>query len=339
MGLIKIDKLTIGYKKRKNGERKVISHLNLDMKSGELICLVGPNGSGKSTLLKTITGLLPPLDGEVFLSGRNIRSISSLERAKLVSMVLTNPVQAGQLTVYDVCSLGRYPHTDWMGSLAQEDHDMITASLDAIGIRHFAHRYLHELSDGERQKVMIARALAQNSKLIILDEPTAFLDMPYRIEIMHILKNLAMNEDRGILLSTHDLDLAMRTADRLWVVNHDGSFHDGAPEDLVLNGVISQVFAIGEISYDAERGRFHIPVHPKGSARITGENGKFRFWTERAMERIGFISQENEPAEIHVHIAPTENCMTWIIKTPGTVKHFSNLTDGIHWIQTVKIAG
>ncbi|MCA1917342.1 ABC transporter ATP-binding protein [Methanospirillum hungatei] len=339
MGLIHIDKLTIGYKKRKNGERKVISHLNLDMNTGELICLVGPNGSGKSTLLKTITGLLPPLDGEVFLSGRNIRSISSLEQAKLVSMVLTNPVQAGQLTVYDVCSLGRYPHTDWIGSLAQEDHDMITASLDAIGIRHFAHRYLHELSDGERQKVMIARALAQNSKLIILDEPTAFLDMPYRIEIMHILKNLALKEDRGILLSTHDLDLAMRTADRLWVVNRDGSFHDGAPEDLVLKGVISQVFAIGEIAYDAERGRFHIPVHPKGSARITGENGKFRFWTERAMERIGFISQENESAEVHVHIVPTEKCMTWIIQTPGTVKHFSNLTDGIHWIQTLKTAG
>ncbi|WP_373838698.1 ABC transporter ATP-binding protein [Methanospirillum sp.] len=339
MGLIRIDKLTVGYKKRKNGDKKVISHLNLDLKSGELISLVGPNGSGKSTLLKTITGLLPPLDGEIFLSGKNIRSMSSLERAKQVSLVLTNPVQAGQLTVYDVCSLGRYPHTDWMGSLGQEDHDMVTAALDAIGIRHFAHRYLHELSDGERQKVMIARALAQNSKLMILDEPTAFLDMPYRLEIMHILQNLAINEDRGILLSTHDLDLALRTSDRLWVVNRDGSFHDGAPEDLVLKGIISQVFAIGEISYDAERGRFHIPVHPKGSVRITGENGKFRFWTERAMERIGFVLQGDETVKIHVHIISKENIMTWIIQTPGNVKQFSNLTDGIDWIQNLKIAG
>lgn len=339
MNLIQMQNLTIGYKERHKIKKEVVSDLSLQMKNGELICLVGPNGSGKSTLLKTITGLLPPIKGDVYLSGKKIHAISTLERARLVSVVLTNPVQPGQLTVYDVCSLGRYPHTDWIGTLTEEDTIIVLAALDAIGIRHFADRYVNELSDGERQKVMIARALAQNSELIILDEPTAFLDVPYRIEIMHILKNLAMKEKRGILLSTHDLDLAMRTADQLWVMNHDGVFHSGAPEDLVLKGIISHVFAVGDISYDAERGRFHIPVHPKGSVRIIGENGRFKFWTERAMERIGFVPCTHEQPNILIEIRKKEEAMAWVIQNTGVEKQFSNLTEGISWIQNSIVAG
>ena len=225
--LLQATHITTGYAPRKAARHIVSEDISLELYPGELVCLVGPNGSGKSTLLRTLTGLQVTLDGDVLLKGKDIRSFSPIEKAKFLSIVLTTPVQAGRLTVYDLTALGRYPYTDWAGSLSQQDHLLIHNALATIGIEEFAPRMLHELSDGERQKVMVARALAQNPNLVVLDEPTAFLDIPFRIEIMSILKKIISEGDRGILLSTHDLDLAMRTADRLWVLSRDGTFHSG----------------------------------------------------------------------------------------------------------------
>ena len=274
--LIRAEGLSIGYKTRRKVRKTIAADLSLDLKAGDLVCLVGPNGCGKSTLLWTITGLLPPLSGEVYLGGRDVRALAPLERAKLVSVVLTNPVQAGQLSVYDVCGLGRYPYTGWLGSLTDIDRRQVEQALDAVGVASFADRFLDELSDGERQKVMIARALAQNSRLMILDEPTAYLDVPYRMEIMHILRSLARNEDRGILLSTHDLDLAMRTADHLWAISREGRFYCGAPEDLALDGVISEVFGIGGINYDVGCGCRPLREGPSRYRERTGRSGSGR---------------------------------------------------------------
>ena len=331
--LIQAKNLSIGYKIRRTMQKTIAADLSLNLNAGDLICLVGPNGCGKSTLLRTITGLLPPLSGTVHLGGRDVRALTPLGRAKLVSIVLTNPVRAGQLSVYDVCGLGRYPYTGWLGALTDEDRRQVELALDAVGIASFADRFLDELSDGERQKVMIARALAQDARLMILDEPTAYLDVPYRIEIMHILRNLAWREDRGILLSTHDLDLAMRTADRLWAISREGRFYCGAPEDLALDGVISEVFGIGGITYDAGCGQFQIPAHSRGAATITGENGKFRFWTERAMQRIGFTPGTGDDPAVRVDIQETEDGPEWEVRTPGDAERFDSLTDCTAWLR------
>lgn len=331
--LIRAKNLSIGYKIRRTMQKTIAADLSLDLNAGDLICLVGPNGCGKSTLLRTITGLLPPLSGTVHLGGRDVRALTPLGRAKLVSIVLTNPVRAGQLSVYDVCGLGRYPYTGWMGSLTDEDRRQVELALDAVGITSFADRFLDELSDGERQKVMIARALAQDARLMILDEPTAYLDVPYRIEIMHILQNLARNEDRGILLSTHDLDLAMRTADRLWAISREGRFYCGAPEDLALDGVISEVFGIGGITYDAGCGQFRMPARSKGTVAVAGEDEKIRFWTERAMQRIGFVpGADNDPA-VRVNIRETDDDTEWEVHTRDETGCFSSLTDCIAWLR------
>lgn len=331
--LIRAEGLSIGYKTRRKVRKTIAADLSLDLKAGDLVCLVGPNGCGKSTLLWTITGLLPPLSGEVYLGGRDVRALAPLERAKLVSVVLTNPVQAGQLSVYDVCGLGRYPYTGWFGSLTDIDRRQVEQALDAVGVASFADRFLDELSDGERQKVMIARALAQNSRLMILDEPTAYLDVPYRMEIMHILRSLARNEDRGILLSTHDLDLAMRTADHLWAISREGRFYCGAPEDLALDGVISEVFGIGGINYDVGCGQFRMPAPPRGTVAVSGEDGKIRFWTERAMQRIGFVPGAGDDPAVRVAIRETEAGPLWEVRTREDAGRFSSLTDCTAWLR------
>lgn len=335
--LIRAKDLSIGYKTRREARKTIVADLSLDLRAGDLICLVGPNGCGKSTLLRTLTGLLPPLSGEVHLGGRDVRTLAPLKRAKLVSIVLTNPVRAGRLSVYDVCGLGRYPYTGWLGALTNEDRRQVEQALDAVGVVSFADRFLDELSDGERQKVMIARALAQNARLMILDEPTAYLDVPYRIEIMHILRSLTRSEDWGILLSTHDLDLAMRTADRLWAISREGRFYCGAPEDLALDGVISEVFGIGGITYDAGCGQFRMPARSRGTATISGENEKVRFWTERAMQRIGFSPGAGNDPAVRVAIRETEGGLTWEVRTRDDAGRFFSLTDCTAWLREREI--
>ncbi len=186
---------------------------------------------------------------------------------------------------------------------------------------------------------MIARALAQNPKVVILDEPTAFLDFPFRIEILTMLRKITRNEGKGILLSTHDLDLAMRLADRLWIISRDGSFHCGAPEDLVLDGVISHVFDSGRIFFDCDSGQFTLPSTCQGSVRISGENGKTRFWTMRALNRMGYSTEGRDTPVLSVHISSAESRQTWKVCRGNNEVSFSNLTDLTRWIVTPEPEG
>jgi iron complex transport system ATP-binding protein len=216
--LLDLHDLSVAYHGPRRMRNVVSSGLNLSLRSGELVCLLGPNGAGKTTLLRTIAGMQPPLQGKVLLGQRNIHSLPKLELARTLSVVLTERITVGTLTAYEVVALGRSPYTRWSGTLRDEDHAIVEESIRAVEAAHLANRYVNELSDGERQKVMLARALAQQPRVMILDEITAFLDLPRRIEIMRILLDLAHQRDRAILVSTHDLELALATADRVWLL-------------------------------------------------------------------------------------------------------------------------
>ena len=260
--------LSIGYTGRP--ARILAAQLDLTLRAGELVCLIGPNGAGKSTLMRTLAGMQPPLHGSVALLGDDLADLPAREVARRLSVVLTERVNPGLLTAYTLVALGRHPYTDWSGRLTQQDDASVRAAIAAVGAQNLADRQVGELSDGERQKIMIARALAQEPAVLLLDEPTAFLDLPRRVEIMQLLRNLARDQQRAILLSTHDLDLALRTADRIWLLPGDGSLHTGAPEDLVLSGAFAAAFRAEGVAFDPQTGAFRGSEHTQARVSLSG---------------------------------------------------------------------
>ncbi|PJF21399.1 MAG: ABC transporter ATP-binding protein, partial [Phototrophicales bacterium] len=286
--------LTIGYTKT------IIAHnLNLSLLRGELVCLLGPNGAGKSTLMRTLAAMHPPLSGEIRLMGQNIRQLKHPDLATRLSVVLTDRPDTGQMCGYELVALGRHPYTNWSGRLTQQDQQIIQRALALTGATDLANQPVAQLSDGQRQKIMIARALAQDTPLILLDEPTAFLDLPRRVEIMRLLRQLARQTNRAILLSTHDLDLALRTADQLWLMAIGGIIQTGAPEDLVLNGAFQTVFQNDGLFFDLDTGAFRIHDYPTGKISVHGE-GIRATWARRAVERIGYTIVDDAPLVIEV---------------------------------------
>jgi iron complex transport system ATP-binding protein len=203
-----------------------------------------------------------------------------------MSVVLTDRVGGGLLTVYELVALGRHPYTDWTGRLTESDHAAVELAIRAVGAEALAGRYLSELSDGERQKAMVARALAQEPDVMILDEITAFLDLPRRVEIMGILRRLAHEGGRTVLLSTHDLDLALHTADTIWLVR-EGTIVAGLPEELVLDGTFESAFQSDGVCFDRERGSFRIEHRGRGTVAVRGDSVTAT-WTRRALERRGY---------------------------------------------------
>ena len=215
---ITLEQLSVGYK----GFPPIVSNINVEIKSGELTCLIGSNGIGKSTLLKTLTGFLPKLSGRLLLDGRDINMLSQRERAKYISIVLTYKSDVQNLSVTEMVGMGRMPYTGFWGKLNTSDQTIVAEAIEMVGIEHLKNRMIQTLSDGERQKVMIAKALAQQTPVILLDEPTSFLDFPSKVEMLQLLHRLAKETNKVVFLSTHDLELALRIADRLVELNKNG---------------------------------------------------------------------------------------------------------------------
>ncbi len=215
---ITLEQLSVGYK----GFSPVVTDINVEIKSGELTCLIGSNGIGKSTLLKTLTGFLPKLGGRLLLDGRDIDLLSQHERAKYISIVLTYKTDVQNLSVAEMVGMGRMPYTGFWGKLNADDREIVAEAINMVGINHLKDRMVQTLSDGERQKVMIAKALAQQTPIILLDEPTSFLDFPSKVEMLQLLHRLAKETDKVVFLSTHDLELALRIADLLVELDKSG---------------------------------------------------------------------------------------------------------------------
>jgi len=243
---LELRNLSIGYRLRHGIVKEVRSGLNVTLRPGELTCLLGLNGAGKSTLLRTLCRFQDPISGTVLLDGRNLESYSASELSSRVAVVLTDKTSGSGLIVHEVISLGRYPYTGYFGTLSEKDNGIIENALQAVGMSTFATEYMSALSDGEKQKVMVAKALAQESGVIILDEPTSFLDISSRIEIMQLLRTLAWEQGKSVLVSTHDVELARRYADTWWLMGKN-SFHVGSPEELISSGTAAALFNRGDV--------------------------------------------------------------------------------------------
>ncbi len=248
------DQLSIGYASRK---RKTIlgQNLNLSIQTSSVICLLGQNGIGKSTLLRTLSRMQPALEGDIQLDGESIYSIARNELAKKVGLVLTERIPESNLTVYEMVALGRQPYTNWIGKMVEEDKKLVRQALKEAQLEELSDMRCDELSDGQLQRAMICRAVAQDTKLILLDEPTAHLDIQHKIETFQLLKRLSVELGRSILISTHEVQLATQMADVLWLMNAEGII-SGSPDDLIREGKINELFDRNTIHFDKETRQF-----------------------------------------------------------------------------------
>ncbi|MDE6073534.1 MAG: ABC transporter ATP-binding protein [Muribaculaceae bacterium] len=255
---ISVSQLATGYTLR-NGEQKIVTKpFDAVLNSGMLTCLLGRNGSGKSTLLRTLSAFQPPIGGDIFIGDKKLTTMTDAEKARTFGVVLTEKINAENLTVTELVGMGRSPFTNFWGTLNPHDISIVEKSLNIVGATPLATRRVTTLSDGERQKVMIAKALAQETPIILLDEPTAFLDYPGKVEIMLILRRLAREQGKTIFLSTHDLEVALQIADSIWLLDRSGGVTTGTPRQLADAGVINSFFDTDEIGFEPATLRFII---------------------------------------------------------------------------------
>jgi iron complex transport system ATP-binding protein len=278
--------LAVGYRRRRQ-RKAVLERVNLTVEPGNLVCLLGPNGIGKSTLIRTLARMQPALWGSVELGGKPLESLSATDLARRLGVVLTERVAVESLRARQVIELGRYPYSDWLGRLSDHDHEVVAWAIDAVGATHLAERDFARMSDGERQRVMVARALAQEPVLLVLDEPTAFLDVPSRVELMGLLRQLTRRDDVAVVVSTHDLELALRTADILWVIMPGGELVTGAPEDVVMSGAIGQAFEGRQLRFHSEERTFRWLTGESGTAIVRGA-GLAGAMARGVLEREGY---------------------------------------------------
>ncbi|MEI6143341.1 MAG: ABC transporter ATP-binding protein [Mariniphaga sp.] len=332
--IIALTNLSIGYKGKSSSHKVVKENISVYALKGELVALIGGNGVGKSTLLRTIAGFQPPISGEVLIKGKSVDSYRESELALTLSFVSTEIIRVPNLTVFDLVSLGRYPYTNWFGKLMDEDRLVVEESIRAVGLQGYENCPINYISDGERQKAMIARTLAQDTDIIVLDEPTAFLDLSNKYEIVHILHRLAREKGKTVLFSTHDLTTAIAESDRIWLML-DQSVEQGAPEDLILNGSFSSLFKSDHLYFDPEKGDFRIRKHVTRKAMITG-TGIAIDWTIKAVERNGYDIVDmqlyrNEVDVVKIHVNHPE----WAVTFRGDTVIFNSLLMLCRYLNTL----
>ncbi len=245
--MIELHNLTVGY-----GEKAILSDINQTLEPGRLVCLLGSNGVGKSTILRTLAGFLQPLAGEVLLDGKDLSSLSLSQRSKTVSIVLTERVEVPYMKVADLVGMGRSPYTGFFGKLTKEDKQIVSEAIEMVGISNLAERTIDTLSDGERQKAFLAKALAQQTPIILLDEPTAFLDFHAKLSTLRLMQKLAHETNKIILMSTHDVEMALRLSDLLWIVQ-DGKIQTGTTASLTESGILRQFLGDEAISMQTRK--------------------------------------------------------------------------------------
>lgn len=290
--------LSIGYLHKRKVQKIVHESLDLQLYPGQLTSLLGLNGAGKSTLLRTICGFQSAISGEIRLQGNLLSKYSAKDISRIIGVVLTEKTNAGGITVYELVSLGRHPYTGFFGQLSEQDKQIVEESIDAVGIGHKTDNYVSELSDGERQKAMIAKALAQQCPIIVLDEPTAFLDVTSRIETMVLLHRLATEQNKAILLSTHDLDLAIQMSDCLWLQERSRPIVCGTPEDLILTGEFESFFNKDNIVFDHATGKLKA-IQPSVPVGVEGDFNT-AYWVGNALIRNNYYLATVSPEYLHI---------------------------------------
>ncbi|MDE6668907.1 MAG: ABC transporter ATP-binding protein [Muribaculaceae bacterium] len=295
---IRVDNLVTGYRSKK-GDIVITRDINAALYSGELTCLLGPNGAGKSTLLKTLTAFLPPIAGSITVESKLLSEYTDAELAKVIGVVLTERLNINNMTVKELVGMGRSPYTGFWGRMSEYDRMVVNESISLVNIGNLRDRMIQTLSDGERQKVMIAKSLAQETPVIFLDEPTAFLDYPSKVEIMQLLQRLAREKNKTVFLSTHDLELALQIADRVWLIDKPHGVTIGTPEDLALNGDMSQYFRCDGVIFDMESGLFKICHELNESVCLNGAGPRFNM-VRKALARRGIYAAPDGNKDIAI---------------------------------------
>ena len=295
---VNIRGLSIGYK-TKSDTKIVAQGICTTIYGGELTCLLGANGVGKSTLLRTLSAFQPKLAGEIEIRGKEIERYTDKELSTTIGVVLTEKCDVRNMMARELVEMGRSPYTGFWGVLNKEDRRIVEESIALVRIENLASRMIHTLSDGERQKVMIAKALAQQTPIIFLDEPTAFLDFPSKVEIMQLLHRLTRETDKTIFLSTHDLELALQIADKIWLMDRQHGITIGTPEDLALDGHLSNFFARKGIVFDMVTGLFRIENQYTRQVRLIGHGQKYAM-VRKALQRNGMLANRNVVSDIVV---------------------------------------
>ncbi len=296
--LLQLNGITAGYVVGKHST-EIVSDINLTLFSGQMVSLLGANGAGKSTLLRTVAGTQPPLKGKVTVDGRDLASISRKALSRLISVVTTDRTMAGGLTVAELVGLGRQPHTGFIGRLGDNDRAAVANAIQSVGISHKAECFVAELSDGERQKAMIARAVAQETPIILLDEPTSFLDVASRTDVLQLLHHLASESGKAILLSSHDMSLSLALSDRLWLLRNDGHIIEGQTEDLILDNQMNRLFSDRNVAFDLSTGEFCAAMdNAKKDVDLECNDANLRHWIVNALRRNGYALTDNATKEI-----------------------------------------
>lgn len=328
--LIETKSLTIGYYHDK--ERIIIQdQLNLCLKKGEFCCLIGPNGVGKSTLLHTISNQIEALQGDILINTMPLKSIEPAVLSKSMSIVTTEPIQIANLKVIDLVEMGRFPYTNFWGRLTEEDDSIVHESMQIMGIEELALRNYNELSDGEKQKTLIAKALAQNTSIILLDEPTAYLDFPSKVAILNDLKNIAHAKEIGIVLSTHDIELALKMADLIWLFPKNEKVISGIPEDLVINKDIQRIFTNEFLTFDLKTAHFTQITKTRELISIT-DNSIEMEWLKRALLRKGISTSPSNNLELKVHFSEKEKEFT--LENNNNFSTYKSISEILQEIET-----
>ena len=316
---IKLNNVSVGYEQASGSPLEILTGVNYDAVPGEMVALIGSNGIGKSTLLRTMVGFQKYFAGEVKVNGSELNKMEVKELARIMSFVSTENIRVANMTVFDLVAYGRFPYTNWMGRLTETDRQKVNDAIKKVGMEGFENRQITRVSDGERQRAMIARAVAQDTPVIILDEPTAFLDVSNKYEIFHLLQVLAKERGKTIVLSTHDLNIALREVDKLWIVTDDGLFQ-GAPEDAVLTGWLNRIFQNENIGFDLQEGEYFFKKDFKAKVKVEGE-GLQLTWTLRALNRAGYQIVVNADPDFHVMVSDS----TWTLKSKNKAQTFQSI--------------
>ncbi|EJX00673.1 iron(III) ABC transporter ATP-binding protein [gut metagenome] len=291
---------------------------------------------GKSTLLRTLSAFQPKLAGNIYIAGKELGEYTDRQMSHLISVVLTEKCDLYNMSVAELVGLGRTPYTGFWGILSEVDKAIVREAIEQTGITHLAHRMAHTLSDGERQKAMIAKALAQETPVIFLDEPTAFLDFPSKVDMLFLLKRLSHEMKKTIFLSTHDLDLALQIADKVWLMDTFSGVHIGTPEDLALTGTLEHFFVNEHLSFETDTGLFRVKYTSITGVSLEGTNARRCAMTKKALARLGFYLVGREQTEKHVIVEEKEFLLS---VNAGDILHLNTLEELLAALSTTYDSG
>ncbi|HOP00508.1 MAG TPA: ABC transporter ATP-binding protein [Bacteroidales bacterium] len=319
--ILSFESLEIGYGSGRH-RRVLLPPLSASAHRGELVAVIGRNGIGKSTLLRTIIGIQPALGGSVKIDGDDLSSIPRIEIARKIGYISTESIRVSNMTVYDLIALGRYPYKGWLGGTDANGREAVENALARTGMAELAYRYIAELSDGELQRAMIGRVLAQDTAILVMDEPTAYLDVMSKHEMVNLMQGLT-DEGKTIIFSTHDFSIATGQAHRIWLTLDD-KLAEGAPEDLIINRSFESLFDSPSVGFDSDAGTFFFRNKAGKEISLKGE-GMIRKWTEKALVRAGFVISGRRMTPCIT--APDEPTGEWILEKDSDTKRFRSVYD------------